>query len=545
MKYCFFKIISVSTVLFFSISCGSGNNDPVCGDGIVEGDEVCETGDETDCGELGEYYGTATCNDSCTGWDKESCKELVNECETDNGGCGEESYAHCEDTVESYICSCEEPYVTTSDEKKCVPRYDTEGEKYFGDALVIVNTRPYHNYKAFSGTISSNAVSSRALESSREKESYFPPGKVLPLPEYVTAEMKLRDNSVESEEISVGDIREFNKFDYASYGYKTVEATAQYVGEECVIWAEDTKNPGISNAEELGREFDEVIFPLITENFYHPSDVDGNGKVFIFFADLGGQAGGYFNPMDLYDTEDSNFADMFYIEKRLVRYGLDYVAPVLAHEFQHLVHNNRKAIEEDGNIRSEWIAEGLSTSAEHAYSGFRESWLSAYNSSSSVSNGVSLFNFDYRTNNDIGASYALTYMFHQYFRIQTGQGFPIYREFIMHDSNSTKAYEDIVRKYVDENMSFSDFMTSFRIAMLVKREEGIYGFLGEEGFDRVETPWYSGSGKEIGGGGALYVQIESFFEDPGDKDDYIEYTGVILGDKAPFTAEEYISEKEK
>lgn len=545
MKNCFFEIVFISGVLFFLISCGVGNDNPVCGDGVVDGGEVCEIGEEIECEELGEYYGTAICNESCMGWNIESCEELVNECETDNGGCGDENYAQCEDTVESYVCSCEEPYVPTNDEKKCVPRYDTEGEKYFGDALVIVNTRPYHNYTAFSGTISTKTPSSRSLESSRKKESYFLPGKVIPLPENVTSDMRLRDNSVESETVSLGDVRKFNKFDYSSYGYEAVEATAQYVGEECIIWTEDTKNPGISDAEELGREFDDVIFSLITENFYHPSDVDGNGKVFIFFADLGGQAGGYFNPMDLYDTEDSNFADMFYIEKRLVRYGLSYVAPVLAHEFQHLVHNNRKSIEENGDIRSEWIAEGLSTSAEHAYSGFRESWLNAYNSSSSVSNGVSLFNFDYRTNSDVGASYALTYMFHQYFRIQTGKGFPIYREFIMHESNSEKAYEDLVRKYVDKDMNFSDFMTSFRIAMLAKRENGLYGFLGEDGFDRVETPWYQGSGKEIGGGGALYVQIDGFFEDPGDKDEYIEYIGVTLGEKASFSSEEYISEKEK
>jgi len=69
--------------------CDDGNNDdgdgcasdctaemgtPVCGNGILEGAEICEVSDEVDCTSLGVFIGgTAHCNAWCNGWNVATC----------------------------------------------------------------------------------------------------------------------------------------------------------------------------------------------------------------------------------------------------------------------------------------------------------------------------------------------------------------------------------------------------------------------------------------------------------------------------------------
>ena len=52
----------------------------ICGDGVIENDEICEGGDTIQCTDLDASYvgGTAACNSTCSGYSEENC-------ETDDG----------------------------------------------------------------------------------------------------------------------------------------------------------------------------------------------------------------------------------------------------------------------------------------------------------------------------------------------------------------------------------------------------------------------------------------------------------------------------
>lgn len=71
-------------------------------------------------------------------------------------------------------------------------------------------------------------------------------------------------------------------------------------------------------------------------------------------------------------------------------------------------------------------------------------------------------------------------------------------------------------------------MTDFRLALLLKKPTGPYGFMGESCFNSVSPLFYTGTGKNLYGGGALYKSIAGSFEDPGDAGASIQYAGITL-----------------
>lgn len=528
----------------FIFSCGEGEKEEknLCGNGVLDSDESCELSEEKDCGEFGDFTGVAVCNDTCSDWDRSNC-EKKSECLKDNGGCGNPEYAECVETEESFKCICGDGYLPTSDDKKCVPRIDRNGKYYHGDALLVFNSSSNYRYQAFSGLFSGLAVKNSIPEVS--EKTGFRSSVVIPLPDFVTPEMRLQNNDSEVPEVeyNIGDKRVFYKIDWSDWtNYATVEfeATLQYIGEKCMVWAENTNMISEKIAERNGKEFDNNIYQTIADNFYEPSDIDNNGKIFIMFADYQGMVGGYFNPQDLYDMEGSNKADIINIEQNIANYGLNYTAGTVAHEFQHLVHNNRNAVVEGSHDYESWVGEGLSTSAEHVYGGPSHQYISIYNSSDSVRNGLSFFNFDWQdTGADIIDNYAFTYLFHQYFRIQTSGEFNIYREIIEHSENTKGAYDALIKKYIDEDMDLMDFIESFHLAILLNNDDGLYGFKDESAFKSISPSWYYGSGEKINGGGALYIKIDGVYKEDSDKGEDIKYIGVHLNEKAPYTASEY------
>jgi hypothetical protein len=143
----------------------------------------------------------------------------------------------------------------------------------------------------------------------------------------------------------------------------------------------------------LGDLWDGTIYPADTQTFGGESDVDGNGKLIVFFSsELGGPssggvvlgyywAGDVVYPLDLStdcadpDGQGSNGADMFYMNSlanlRAAGYQdadvIDGSYPdTLGHEFQHLINFNQKHIVTGNYTTSEatWINEGLAVTAE-------------------------------------------------------------------------------------------------------------------------------------------------------------------------------------
>lgn len=160
----------------------------------------------------------------------------------------------------------------------------------------------------------------------------------------------------------------------------------------------DTGNPanGFSDSEYQGFAalFDTLINPLDIANFGQPSDIDGNGKVIIFFTKevnaltpkntTDGIIGGFFFERDLFPLTTqsgltgcpgSNFAEMFYMlvpdstgifSVPQTKSYVNRVTPgTLAHEYQHLINAGRRIyVNNAASFEDTWLNEGLSHIAE-------------------------------------------------------------------------------------------------------------------------------------------------------------------------------------
>lgn len=160
----------------------------------------------------------------------------------------------------------------------------------------------------------------------------------------------------------------------------------------------DTLAPagGFTNAEYavFGTTFDTLVHPVDTTAFGAPSDMDGNGRVVIFFTQAVNQLtaagassviGGFFFARDLFPVNTnanfvgcagSNEAEMFYLPVvdpqgqyngffRNKATMLTDMLATLAHEYQHLINAGRRAYVNDADdFETVWLNEGLSHIAE-------------------------------------------------------------------------------------------------------------------------------------------------------------------------------------
>jgi hypothetical protein len=163
----------------------------------------------------------------------------------------------------------------------------------------------------------------------------------------------------------------------------------------------DNANPsgGFSPADyaQIGQEFDQIVQPVLTQNFGSPSDIDQNGARSVVFytravneltpAGSSFVIGGFFHPRDLFpkvgpdpnntndDCAGSNEAEMFYMlvpdpngevngrehKYEDVRRG---TVGVLGHEYQHLISAARHIANNAPDFEQVWLNEGLSHIAE-------------------------------------------------------------------------------------------------------------------------------------------------------------------------------------
>jgi putative cell wall-binding protein len=342
---------------------------------------------------------------------------------------------------------------------------------------------------------------------------------------------------------SVGDSKYFwvsNLTDNSNY---QINATLAYSGTKANVWVNNNQITD-ADAVKLGKEFDNRIYPSVTNNFGTESDVDHNGKINILcydiqdgFADSGAYVGGYFWAGDLYNTSYSNQSEIFYMDT-YPSMGLSSTKDVtqaystLAHEFQHMVNFNQNVLIEGHQEMDTWLNEGLSMAAEQIYSGQGLSdRVDYYNTSSSIQNGHSLLYWD--DSGDVLSNYSLSYLFLQYIKLQAGQGNQIFKEILKDPNSDYKAIEDVAKKYISPDMTFGKLMTDFRIALLLKESTGLYGFKGDPFFNSIKTPIYTGNSISLRGGGAV-VTTASGLVVPPDKGADITYTTVdVNGDHTP------------
>ncbi|MBQ9012304.1 MAG: cell wall-binding repeat-containing protein [Bacilli bacterium] len=338
--------------------------------------------------------------------------------------------------------------------------------------------------------------------------------------------------------IPKGSKRNFTTVNFRNNNDETITADLKYSGTKVDVWVHEDE---ISDAQAIfvGKEFENNIYPLITENFGEESDVDGNSKINILIYDIkdnfestNAYTQGYFYSRDLYDMDGSNKGEVLYIDGRQTmeftdangNTGLEALYPVIVHEFQHMVNYNENKIKENGEPLDTWIDEGLSLAAETIYTKkTRMDRIEYYNISYSIQNGHSLLYWDY--DGDVLSNYALSYLFMEYLNIQCDEGDSIFKEIIQSKNNNYMAIEEVVKKHIDYNTNFGQFMTDFRLALALNQSSGKYGFKGKEGFDKIQKSIYSGSNIDLRGGGAVVVESSGLLNIPSDKGEDIVYVG--------------------
>ncbi|MBS4200613.1 hypothetical protein KHA93_13320 [Bacillus sp. FJAT-49732] len=354
-------------------------------------------------------------------------------------------------------------------------------------------------------------------------------------------EKKLKKMDISSKSlVKVGDSKAFWVTSFETNADYQITAKLLYTGTKTNVWVHNNEITS-TDADKIGKEFDQKIYSLVTSNFANESDVDGDGKINILCFDIqdgfngyGGFIGGYFHGRDLFDMPNSNRMEIFYLDTYpSMGFGaskdLSSAYSTLAHEFQHMVNFNQNVFVENGTPMDSWLNEGLSMAAEQMYTGkILTDRIDYYNYATAITNGHSLIYWD--NSGDTLSNYSLSYLFTQYVRTQAMQGNKIFKEILIDKKNDYQAVANVVKKYVDPTKSFGKFMTDFRGALLLKETSGKYSFNGETGFNSIQPKLFTGSSANLRGGGAV-VKKTNKSDVPTTKGNDVTYTFFDLGEK--------------
>ncbi len=165
--------------------------------------------------------------------------------------------------------------------------------------------------------------------------------------------------------------------------YEEVVAKVKRVSSTSIIVvdAEVADSIDANDIESIGRAFDSIVYPrdiaFFGQNLKKEDlDIDGNGRIIIFMTPKLNRVEGFaglFNARDLIARSQSNPAsnerDMFYVVVPDEDNPLDLIYATLAHEFQHMLNFDIRAISRAKAGKSPvyetvWLNEGLSHLAE-------------------------------------------------------------------------------------------------------------------------------------------------------------------------------------
>ena len=195
---------------------------------------------------------------------------------------------------------------------------------------------------------------------------------------------------------ALGDLMTLNAnaFDFCDNAdYRTGRVVA--ITDKAIVVA-DTANPagGFTSDEyrSIGVTFDTLVDPVDRKAFGDPSDIDGNGRVIMFFtravneltaANASSVYLGFYYQRDLFPKTGatgcagSNAAEMFYLlvpdtagvvngNKRSKESVTSFTLGTVSHEYQHLINASRRMyVNKYGSVFEEkWLDEGLAHLAE-------------------------------------------------------------------------------------------------------------------------------------------------------------------------------------
>lgn len=173
-------------------------------------------------------------------------------------------------------------------------------------------------------------------------------------------------------EVQVGDVQSFWVSNQTTNENYQIQATLRYAGPIALMYVDNSLNVDQADIERSAREFEQRVYPRNRAVFGEEVNpgVDGDTRLTILTTNVDG-AGGYFSPGDGVvqgANRFSNERDMFVISQDSYPLGTDGFGSTLAHEFQHMIHENQQP------QSASWFNEGMSTLAEDL-NGYTDSFV--------------------------------------------------------------------------------------------------------------------------------------------------------------------------
>jgi hypothetical protein len=206
-------------------------------------------------------------------------------------------------------------------------------------------------------------------------------------------------------------------------GFVSTLGSVKYVSQHAIV-VSDVNSPSngftAADFQAIGDEFDQLIYPTDVGYFGTPTDVDSNGRIFIYYtpavnkltpagqAGKTGYVGGFFFAGDLYPPTSSgclasNKGEIFYLlapdpagvngNSFSTAFVRQITRGTVAHEFQHMINSgNRYTSPVVENFETTWLDEGLAHFAEDAVgrvkAGFADSYTVGYDDINNLDTAV-------------------------------------------------------------------------------------------------------------------------------------------------------------
>ncbi|MDD3000244.1 MAG: hypothetical protein PHF29_00635 [Candidatus Riflebacteria bacterium] len=158
----------------------------------------------------------------------------------------------------------------------------------------------------------------------------------------------------------------------ANNKFEQITATLQAVGRNCYIFVENTQKVSAEALKRIQTRFDNQIYSTTTANFGPENNpgLDGDSRITLLLLDIqdgykdpnDGYVAGYFfagdqmlqSEFESYSKVKSNEREILYIDTYPSDVNADDYLEIVAHEFQHMIHNNHDKNE------ATWVNEGCS-----------------------------------------------------------------------------------------------------------------------------------------------------------------------------------------
>ncbi|MBX0326780.1 immune inhibitor A [Oscillochloris sp. ZM17-4] len=165
-------------------------------------------------------------------------------------------------------------------------------------------------------------------------------------------------------DVQVGETRSFWVADFATNGQRQIQAELRYAGPVVLMYVEQGLDYRQRDLERAAQSFEQEIYPRTREIFgseVQPG-VDGDNRLTILNAnDPSGTVLGYYSSQDSLPAQVNRFSnerDMFFMNAAALAFGGTHYLDVLAHEFQHMIHQNQQP------NSAIWFNEGCSQLSE-------------------------------------------------------------------------------------------------------------------------------------------------------------------------------------